>query len=87
MGRLIAEEDVKELLLGLDSLPWEEEVDDIVRLMPSVDAVPVVRCKDCWKNGTEECALVCDICGTLRFWNGDNNFCSWGEREDNGKID
>ena len=43
MGRLIAEEDVKELLLGLDSLPWEEEVDDIVRLLPSVNAVPVVH--------------------------------------------
>lgn len=28
--RLIDAEDVKELLKGLDSLPWDEEVDEIV---------------------------------------------------------
>ena len=30
MARLISDEDVKELINGLDSLPWEEEVDDLV---------------------------------------------------------
>ena len=40
---LIDAEDVKELLKGLDSLPWDEEVDDIVDGLPTVEAVPVVR--------------------------------------------
>ena len=42
MGILINEEDVKEILLGIDSLPWEEEVDDLVRGISTaydVDAV------------------------------------------------
>ena len=33
--RLIDADDVKELLLGLDSLPWEEEVDDLVGAIPT----------------------------------------------------
>lgn len=42
MARLIDADDVKELLLGLDSLPWEEEVDDLIGTIPTaydVDAV------------------------------------------------
>ena len=57
------------------------------KYIESLDAVPVVRCKDCWKNGTEECAMhiECD-CG-MYSWNEGDDFCSWGEREDKGKID
>jgi hypothetical protein len=40
--RLINSDDVKELLIGLDSLPWEEEVDDLVDRLPTVEAKPVV---------------------------------------------
>lgn len=35
--RLIDAEDVKELLKGLDSLPWDEEVDEIVDRMEAVE--------------------------------------------------
>lgn len=35
MGRLVDVEDVKELINGLDSLPWEEEVDDLVNSIPT----------------------------------------------------
>lgn len=52
-------------LIDADSIPWfvegvgdipvitKEEIDD----MPTVDAIPVVRCKDCkwWKAEKEEC--------------------------------
>ena len=42
--RLIDAEEVKDLLLGLDSLPWEEEVDEIVDRMPTAyDVEAVVR--------------------------------------------
>ena len=40
--RLISDEDVKDLLLGLDALPWEEQVSELVDRMPTaydVDAV------------------------------------------------
>ena len=33
--RLINADDVKELLLGLDSLPWEEQVDELVAAIPT----------------------------------------------------
>lgn len=35
MGRLVDIEDVKELINGLDSLPWEEEVGDLVDSIPT----------------------------------------------------
>lgn len=60
---------------------------------PTVDAVPVVRCKDCryyhiyWEsNGyTKKGYGACD-------WINDNSvredhFCSWGERREDGKAD
>lgn len=43
MERLVRLEDVKELLIGLESLPWEEEVDYMLGDLPVVDAVPVVH--------------------------------------------
>jgi hypothetical protein len=35
MGRLVDIEDVKALISGLDSLPWEEELDDLVKTIPT----------------------------------------------------
>ena len=40
--RLISDKDVKDLLLGLDALPWEEQVDELVDRIPTaydVDAM------------------------------------------------
>lgn len=47
-----------------------------------VDAVPVVRCKDCkWHNTTEhEKCVAYDA-----FWVTDpNDYCAWGERREDG---
>lgn len=35
MGRLINADDVKDLINGLDSLPWEEQVDEMVDAIPT----------------------------------------------------
>ena len=35
MSRLVDIDDVKALINGLDSLPWEEEVDDLVNSIPT----------------------------------------------------
>ena len=54
---------------------------------PTVDAVEVVRCKDCehyvdgpYDNGD----MMCDNWGEWIFPHEDD-FCSYGERKDNGK--
>jgi hypothetical protein len=63
---------------------------DIVKAAPTVDAVEVVRCKDCkhamlWKNPTDGAIGDCKI----RVWSsedkyfcmvGAGDFCSYGER-------
>ena len=45
MKKYIDVEDVKDLLIGLDSLPWEEEVDDIINPLVAEDVKEVVHAK------------------------------------------
>ena len=53
---------------------------------PTVDAVEVVRCKDCkyyehpeyYGGGTK------DVCRTFKRQTREDDFCSYGERKDNG---
>lgn len=47
--------------------------------IPTVDAVPVVRCKDCKKLGTGECPMEQDY---LWISTDSDDFCSYGERRD-----
>lgn len=55
----------------------------VVEDAPTIDAVPVVRCKDCkcwteWANGTGSCnRFTLDWIGTDA-----DDFCSMGERKD-----
>lgn len=53
-----------------------QEVGAFIGLMinaPTVDAVPVIRCKDC---------LLTNICVVYRYAKGDDGFCSWAERKE-----
>ncbi len=56
----------------------------LVRLIeraPTVDAVPVVRCKDCKYNvGTKKCLHPDSFFAVPK----DDDFCSYGERKDAG---
>jgi len=58
------------------------EMAAVVVNAPTVDAVPVVRCKDCiYRNDTEKGkALMWLPCEEVR--KGDNWFCAEGERRD-----
>lgn len=57
---------------------------------PTIDAVPVVRCKDCWKRGDDANCPMCsenycydEECGTEYYTvdrTQDNDFCNGGER-------
>ena len=81
--------DSDELWERLNYEPWEHNADrdeialPIVNAAPTVDAVPVVRCKDCRWRGIEECAMFyrCE-CGEQHTWETDNDFCSYGERRE-----
>lgn len=50
-------------------------------LSPTVDAVPVVRCKDCKYYKPDEFECGCDFAGGLPYVKADD-FCSYGQRRD-----
>ena len=51
---------------------------------PTIDAVSVVRCKECKRNGTKDCAMWYDNAEyEIQYsWNTLNDYCSWAERKD-----
>lgn len=63
---------------------WEDDkqklFDSIVDQQPTVDAVPVIRCKDCkWNTAVEwvHCAMVGGMFGRTT-----DNYCSRAERKE-----
>lgn len=77
-------------LIDADALNLDYEVDmaddwktahemaNIVKYAPTVDAVPVIRCKDCKYNDAQQwvaCTLIPQMFGKT----ADNNFCSYAE--------
>lgn len=72
---------------GLRGMIYED-----INVQPTIDAVPVVRCKDCKHNygkkhneGYNHEDIVCD------YWETDglneNDFCSYGERSEDEHTD
>ena len=60
-------------------LGWNDAIDAIVESAPTVDAVEVVRCKDCKNYGTDGNRLNCNVfCCSMPK----NGFCSMGERRE-----
>ena len=60
------------------------DVVEFLNDMPTVDAVPVVRCRDCkhWHKGTVFCGYMSYGEASERVnWYADD-FCSYGERKD-----
>ena len=90
MGRLIDADKLKQHyswwggLIGDDyvsELVEQKKVfDTIIDVQPTVDAVEVVRCKDCkYFNGNMKfCDYSCQV--------KENDFCSWGERREDVGI-
>ena len=75
MARLI---DTKALMKRIDRYPpyISDTVRKVLRYVPTVDAVEVVRCKDCKFYATGWCKKW------LEWSDDDNGFCSWGERRE-----
>lgn len=92
MSRLIDADALKERIRRFlsiksldDLLPEEKAIVQHIDRMPPVDAVPVVRCRDClyWQKsslfrGHTVCRYVLD-CSVVRR---EDDFCSRGERKD-----
>ena len=51
--------------------------------MPTIDAVPVVRCKDCIRRyDTDECPMCFLIDGKYYEYTNENGFCDRGDRKE-----
>lgn len=56
---------------------------DSIDSQPTVDAVEVVRCKDCIRRyDTDECPMCFLIEGTYYEYTNGNGFCDRGERKE-----
>lgn len=75
---------------------WREENEqylrclDVLRSVPTADAVEVVRCKDCkWLDLTDPCGTLtpnAHRCKRVtRLWMEDDAYCSYGERREDEK--
>lgn len=60
----------------------ESDIGYMIRKRPSVDAVEVVRCHDCFARSCwEKDDNGCDICWVSGMYvKGEDDFCSYGER-------
>ena len=73
------------LFMGRNAGKMKSMLNDVVTLMiencPTVDAVEVVRCKDCKHRGSDLCPMETV---ELYPWFGTKNdaFCSYGERRE-----
>ena len=69
-------------------LGYEGMREDLYSL-PVVDAVPVVRCKDCKYGDYDSKPAGAMVCLRTKdgFWRKETDFCSYGERRDGGNED
>ncbi len=85
--------EIKKATIGNPLTEWEhgytcgiERAESEIECAPTVDAIPVIRCKDCkyYLKSNEECELIKT---RLYFYQEDkkwfeDSFCSWAERKE-----
>ena len=59
-----------------------ENIMELLRDIPAIDAVPVVRCRECKHRGTDDCIfhIKGEPADEELLLKLDNDFCSYGER-------
>lgn len=102
MGELIRREDAldalsEQIVMSMGCLSVKEceamrsmrHVDkELIKFVPAVDAVEVVRCKDCYRSYRDArgelycCHLRSRWNSTQEFCVDDNSFCAWGIRKE-----
>lgn len=75
---------IKNYLSVFKKYDWRDIL-QIIRKQPVVDAVPVVRCKDCKWFDRDDGSVIGDCEQHDRFTNI-NNFCAWGERREGDAV-
>ena len=67
-----------------DIPPTREEFVHFLKKQPTVDAVPVVRCRECKYRGTDDCIfhIKGEPADEELLLKLDNDFCSYGERKE-----
>ena len=66
-----------------DISPTRDEFVSFLKKQPTIDAVPVVRCKDCIRRyDTDECPMCFLIEGKYYEYTNENGFCDRGERKE-----
>lgn len=76
---------------GEDGLPKDASlIYELLLNRPTIDAEPVVRCKECRRRGTDECPMYWeewhiseygDDWLNMNDYSRDNGFCDWGEKD------
>lgn len=57
---------------------------EMIQDAPTIDAVPVVRCKDCKYYKPDEYEFGCECDSGLVYVKANDDFCSYGERRTGG---
>ena len=66
-----------------DISPTRDEFVAFLKSQPTIDAVPVVRCKDCIRRyDTDECPMCFLIEGNYCEYTNENGYCDRGERKE-----
>ena len=66
-----------------DISPTRDEFVAFLKKQPTIDAVPVVRCKYCIRRyDTDECPMCFLIEGNYCEYTNENGFCDRGERKE-----
>ena len=66
-----------------DISPTRDEFVAFLKKQPTIDAVPVVRCKDCIRRyDTDECPMCFLIEGKYYEYTNENGFCDRGDRKE-----
>ena len=66
-----------------DISPTRDEFVAFLKKQPTIDAVPIVRCKDCIRRyDTDECPMCFLIEGKYCEYTNGNGFCDRGERKE-----
>ena len=65
-----------------------QDIEDWLNFAPTIDAVPVVRCKYCIRRyDTDECPMCFLIEGKYYEYTNGNGFCDRGERKEGADND
>ena len=82
MPRLIDADELSERMWRTQ-ISTREDIDLVIRTMPTVDAVEVIRCKDCEYFLSDE-PTICELtmCGA-----NDEGFCAWAERKEDEQLE